>query len=251
MSKNKSLVDHDEDFTAINYMEALDIDNEMQEYKNILKNLIEMLPSNGKKKTLHDVGCGTGHFINLATESGFKTSGNDTWDQMIFLAKKSGCNVYLGTFNPRKHKELNAATMLCVLAHMDNPWTEIREIIGSLNKDGILYFHTPRMCLIDFIAIACLILSGTLSPALLMRRVSKSHRRIYSRKALFIELEKIGLKIVQIEKRKAYGLKYKEYLTSLGLSKNLATKLAVSITKIGLDRFFPKNRWSVYCTISK
>ncbi len=250
LSEHKALVDHDEDFTAFNYLAALNFESEVREYRRILETLIEMLPAHEVKKTLHDVGCGTGHFVSLATEYGFETTGNDIWDQMIFLSEQSGHNVYLGPFNPSKHSELHTVTMLCVLAHMDNPWSEVRKIKRSLNLNGILYFHTPRMCLLDYLAIASYLLSATSFPNLLMRRVNKSHRRIYSQKALSTELEKVGLKILKKEKRNVYGLKYSEYLASIGLSSKKALKIGEFIAETGIDRFFPRNRWSVYCAIS-
>lgn len=250
LSEHKALVDHDEDFTARNYLETINLDGEIREYRKILETLIEMLPAHEINNYLHDVGCGTGHFLTLAKEYGFETTGNDIWDEMIFLSKKSGHNVYLGPFNPSKHFKLHIITMLCVLAHMDAPWLEVQKIISALNQKGILYFHTPRMCVLDYLAIASFILSGKSFPNLLNRRVNKSHRRIYSQKALSAELEKVGLKILKIEKRNVYGLKYSEYLKSIGLSSKKALKIGEFIAETSIDRFFPRNRWSVYCAIS-
>ena len=208
---------HDPGMTADRYLEILNCDSEQQNYRYVLSSISGFLPKSTKKHTLHDVGCGTGHFLKAARDYGFQVSGNDIWNDMIEIVKKENLDAYLGIFDSRKHTNLSVITYLCVIAHMDNPWKSLQESSLSLMENGVIYLHTPRLCLIDYVSLFLYFISFKRYSKLLYRRINKNHRIIYSSRALKIAIKNAGFDILRIKKTQGYGLKYAAYLTSLSM----------------------------------
>lgn len=240
-------LDHEPDFTASQYQEVLNTEGEEKNYNEILKMLSIYLEIPNHDITIHDYGCGPGDFMYFAKNQGFNVTGNDVWNEMISIAKQKGLNVYLGQFDIEKHKNLSAITFLCVLAHMDEPWKSISSASQSLSKQGVIYFHTPRFCAIDFVSIFLYFTSFKLYSKMLNRRVNQSHRRIYSKKGLKIELQNANLNILDLNISRGYGLKYSEYFKSMGFSGKTSVKIEKNVKKFKLEKALPHNRWSVYC----
>ena len=82
---------------------------------------------------------------------------------------------------------------------------------------------------------------------MLNRRVNQSHRRIYSKKGLKIELQNANLNILDLNISRGYGLKYSEYFKSMGFSGKTSVKIEKNVKKFKLEKALPHNRWSVYC----
>lgn len=244
-------LDHEPDFMASHYQEVLNKEGEEKNYCEILKMLSIYLETPNQNIAIHDFGCGPGDFMYFAKNQGFTVTGNDIWDEMIGIAKHKGLNVYLGPFDIEKHKNLSAITFLCVLAHMDEPWKSVSSASKSLSKQGIIYFHTPRFCAIDFVSIFLYFTSFTLYSRMLNRRVNQSHRRIYSKKGLKIELQNANLSTLSLKISRGYGLKYSQYFKSMGFSSKTSLKIEQALIKFRLEKALPRNRWSVYCNPNK
>lgn len=247
--QNPNAPDHDSNFTAQRYSDILNLVDEEQNYLHIIETIKSLLPASTGTLTLHDFGCGTGNFMKVAQDHGFEVTGNDIWSEMIDIVRKKELTGYLGEFDAEMHSNLSVITFLCVIAHLDNPWMAIQKTSKSISKDGIIYLHTPRLCMIDFVAICLFFLTFKKSSRLLYRRININHRIIYSERALRIAAKEAGFEILAIEKTRGYGLKLSAYFTSLGMAPKLAEIMESLFLFTHLNKLLPQNRWLVFLRI--
>jgi len=243
-------IDRDMGYTVSEFKNAKDEKAENTFQKDILKKLNQWLPLQKDPYSLHDVGCGTGSFLSLASQGGFFVSGNDIWNEVLEEAiLLHGDKVYLGPFDRTRHHNLSAITFLCVIAHFDKPWELIKSLKFCLSPGGIIYFYTPKLCAIDYFCIFLSKFPFNCTGKFLKRRVNNGHRRIYSRKALSIEISKLGFETISLQPIRRYGVRFSRYFLSLGFSKANAVFFGWCLSELGLQKFLPKNQWEVYLRI--
>jgi 2-polyprenyl-3-methyl-5-hydroxy-6-metoxy-1,4-benzoquinol methylase len=119
----------------------------VEKLKNITEFLKGRFPSTAR---IIDIGCGDGTFLRMLKEAGF----TDIWGHEIpghvDEARKYANGVFedydLSTI-PDRHFDL--VTMIDVMEHVRNPLDSLRRVSQILRPRGMLYFHTPRVTLLD------------------------------------------------------------------------------------------------------
>jgi len=231
-----------------NYSLAQDLNFEKNRRGEVLSKLKNHLNSEGLELNVFDIGTGTGSFLSDALEEGFTVSANELSQAAAALVVKNyGIDVPVKNFEDFEFFNCqNAVTMFCVLAHSFNPELLLRSIYKSLRNGGILYFHTPRFCLIDWVAIGlCRVSFGSLDH-ILLRRISGSHRRIYSQRSMLMLLTNSGFTKVHISKDIGYGLRLEYYFIEMGLPRILCILLSRVLNQLSKVNLLPRNVFTVY-----
>ncbi len=93
-----------------------------------------------------DVGCGDGHFLEVAKQRGWNIYGTEFTDKAIELCLKKGINIKKGILNRTDFKELtfDIITSFEVIEHINNPMEELNKFNILLRKNGLLYITTPN-----------------------------------------------------------------------------------------------------------
>lgn len=96
-------------------------------------------------KTLFEVGCATGFFLNLARARGFDVEGSDVSEYGVEEAKKKGLCVYKRTLQEQAKTGNNydVVVLLDTLEHLIDPIGDIRAIHTLLNPGGFVAFTSP------------------------------------------------------------------------------------------------------------
>lgn len=100
----------------------------------------------GSGKKVLDVGCGTGLFGQLASETGFDVWGQEISQGMADEAKKrlDSSHVIVGELSEFSfEKEFDAVTLWHVFEHMPDPETALGQIHRILKDDGVLILEVP------------------------------------------------------------------------------------------------------------
>lgn len=120
----------------------------IKQAKNTLKNLKKMNP-NGK--TLLDVGCGYGYFLDEAQKSDLQVEGIEPSKKLaVQLFKRLNLKVNNLSFEEyfkknKEKKKFDFITIIHVIEHVRNPKNFIKMAASLLNKNGILYIETPNL----------------------------------------------------------------------------------------------------------
>jgi len=98
-------------------------------------------------KTLLDIGCGTGYFLNYMKDKGFQTLGLEINEQARNFGKQHfGLNI----LHPEKllngeiNQKFKVITLWHVLEHLYQPRLYLQKISAILDKDGILILALPN-----------------------------------------------------------------------------------------------------------
>lgn len=146
-------------------------------------NLYRFILKRARGKSILDIGCGAGHFLNLASERGYLTYGLEDSKDLIKLSEK----IYkkdLGIKQGRvedlgfQTKTFDTIVMIDVLEHIENDQEVLSHIKEKLNTNGRLVILVP----------AYQFLYGK-------RDKSIGHFRRYTRKELVSKLEDAGFKV--------------------------------------------------------
>jgi 2-polyprenyl-3-methyl-5-hydroxy-6-metoxy-1,4-benzoquinol methylase len=105
----------------------------------------------GPGRDLLDVGCGKGHFVDVAIRSGWNAKGIEISEPAVEICKKLGLPVEkLDFFSDKlKPQSLNVLTMFEVLEHVPDPVSFFRRCEDLLRPGGVLYFTTPNFNSLD------------------------------------------------------------------------------------------------------
>jgi 2-polyprenyl-3-methyl-5-hydroxy-6-metoxy-1,4-benzoquinol methylase len=230
------------------YSEAQNEKFESKRREKVLNNIEILVNEKNLERYIFDIGAGSGKFLKEAREKGFKVSGSELSLTAASQVKSTlGIELEIEEFeNLRNVKNMDFITMFCVLAHSRNPKSLMKAIHIALKTNGVLYFHTPRLCLIDYLGIILCTLSLGKIDTVLRRRVGIEHKRIYSRKSLEFLLRESGFAIIEIEAQIGYGLDKKNYFTSMGLPRSIAIFLGWVLEKMDKVKLLPRNTFSVY-----
>ena len=99
-----------------------------------------------KNNTIIDVGCGTGHFIQCATEKNWKIDGTEISDEAIKIAREKRQNVIKGdiaSLDLRK-EEYDIATLFELMEHAIDPEGIIKKLSYIVRPGGLVYITTPN-----------------------------------------------------------------------------------------------------------
>lgn len=99
-------------------------------------------------KSVLDVGCATGLFLDEAAAEGYVTSGIELSPKNAALAKEKGHDVFIGSlaeFAQREAKpQFALITCLDVIEHVESPYEFIELLSRYLSPDGVLVLTTPN-----------------------------------------------------------------------------------------------------------
>lgn len=116
----------------------------------LFKKVLSELRNKTKGRRLLDVGCGQGHFLNMAKENGWEVQGVEFAESACRYARE---NFGLEIIN-KELKDANfasgyfdAVTLWNVLDHLLDPLGTLCEIYRVLKPKGILVIRIPNVCL--------------------------------------------------------------------------------------------------------
>jgi len=95
---------------------------------------------------LLDFGCGRGFFLNLAKKDGYDVYGLDINPLHIEQARETGAKIFDVKLKDANFPDcyFDIITAIHVLEHLEDPFSEIEEMIRILRKDGILVIGVPN-----------------------------------------------------------------------------------------------------------
>jgi SAM-dependent methyltransferase len=102
----------------------------------------------GARATLLDVGCGTGDFVEHASQSGWRARGVEPSRLASERGRARGLDVFQGTLEAALEAHTgpgyDAITMLNVLEHVPDPVAYVRQCRALLAPDGALAIVVPN-----------------------------------------------------------------------------------------------------------
>lgn len=114
--------------------------------QRINRKIDEMEKHLGRKiKTLHDVGCGVGFFMQTAQNRGIQVTGNDlNWYACKVMTERLGLNVYNDVLPNLELGEGNYDVILMndYIEHTYHPLADLNTAYGFLQTGGIIYIET-------------------------------------------------------------------------------------------------------------
>ncbi len=125
------------------YMQLGDLRRDFRNY-NLYRFILKRL----KGSSVLDIGCGAGHFLNLAGSKGFLTSGIEENQDLIDLSKKmygKDLGIKKGrveSLNSEKRK-FDTIVMIDVLEHIENDRGALQSIHEKLNPEGRVVILVP------------------------------------------------------------------------------------------------------------
>lgn len=108
--------------------------------------ILDVIERYKKKGHLLDVGCGCGFFLRQAKKRGWKVFGIDPSKESVAVAcEMVGNDVSVGTLRDLKTTDLfDVVTMINVIDHIIDPWTDISRSMNLLRSGGLLYLRFPN-----------------------------------------------------------------------------------------------------------
>lgn len=106
--------------------------------------LMDLHVKNQQGKSMFEVGCATGFFMDLAQKKGWHTEGIDISKYAIGKAKEKGLAASVGVLESYQtpHK-FDAVVMQDVIEHVKNPVDSIKKSADLLKEGGLLVLTTP------------------------------------------------------------------------------------------------------------
>lgn len=108
----------------------------------------EIMRGLSKGKSVLDVGCATGLFLDEAASQGYATAGIELSPKNAAIAKEKGHDIFVGSlaeFAQRETKpQFALITCLDVIEHVESPCEFIELLSRHLSPDGILVITTPN-----------------------------------------------------------------------------------------------------------
>lgn len=100
-----------------------------------------------KAGRLLDVGCGSGHFLELAAQAGWAVEGVDFDPGAVEAARSRGLQVQLGGVEVLDGREacFDVITLCHVIEHLHDPGQVVRALHRLLKPGGTLWLDTPNL----------------------------------------------------------------------------------------------------------
>ncbi len=109
-------------------------------------NIIEKNLKNSNKKTILDIGCGMGGFIQVAKRKKWEAEGVEFNKQAVSSLKKKGFKIYQDYLeNVKFDKKFSCVSMWNLFEHLDNPKSMLRNIKKILKPNGLVFVLVPNI----------------------------------------------------------------------------------------------------------
>ncbi|MFY9607523.1 MAG: class I SAM-dependent methyltransferase [Blastocatellia bacterium] len=110
------------------------------------RGLLRSLESYRQSNHILDVGCGSGHFLKVAIEMGWKAHGTEIASSAFEQLSRLGINSFCGKLECANYSGESFDVVYCseVIEHLVDPMTLLREIGRILRPGGLLYLTTPN-----------------------------------------------------------------------------------------------------------
>lgn len=134
------------DVTLDGYM---DYDQEKEVSKRTYLNFLRaierrLFPGVHPGATMLEVGCATGHFMNLAAGRGWQVAGIDISDYAVSQARAKGLTASVDTLDTYTTEQtFDAIVMQDVIEHVKDPAATIVKVRNLLREEGIFALTTP------------------------------------------------------------------------------------------------------------
>ncbi|MCS6967177.1 MAG: class I SAM-dependent methyltransferase [Cytophagales bacterium] len=114
----------------------------VKRYEELLKNWEKYRHTN----RILDVGCGIGHFLQVAQTKGWQVHGTEVTDRAVELCTAKGIAMKKGELNALWYppESFDIITSFEVIEHINNPRQEVAKFYHLLRKGGIVYITTPN-----------------------------------------------------------------------------------------------------------
>jgi len=99
-----------------------------------------------KTNRLLDVGCGVGHFLEVARQRGWQVFGTEYSEKAVEIATEKGINMQQGALilSHYEPESFDVITSFEVIEHINNPVEELNKINQLLRPGGLFYCTTPN-----------------------------------------------------------------------------------------------------------
>lgn len=129
------------------YYETMNLPKEAFKRRYYAQRLLDLVPSAREARTLLDVGCGTGIFVDVARALGFDTTGVEPsrWASQ-YAREERNLDVQCGQIediSPDRHS-FDIITLWEVIEHMEAPVEALRHAHRLLGDDGLLVLSVPN-----------------------------------------------------------------------------------------------------------
>ncbi len=167
----------------------------------------------GGAATLLDVGAGTGIFMHLARERGWRPDGVDICPLTADKAREEfDLRITVGPFEEQHFdgRRFDAATMLDVLEHVHDPLATLRKVHSLIRPGGGLAIAVPNQrCLLTLLVGAYARGGGPAARQLLGRLYVPPHLHYFTPKTLRRMVELAGFRIVELRQGSVYLGRYR------------------------------------------
>ena len=167
-------------------------------YNRVLNDL--SLKVRGKKSIL-DVGCGFGYFLELASQKGWQVSGIEIVNRAVqdAKAKVGNQNIFRGTLKEGKHPDdsFDAITLWDVLFHIQDPYEELRECFRVLKRRGVIGIRVRNVLFEKMIYRAYSIIKK-MAPNLGLKKPYVFHKYCFSSNSMLQLLRRAGFTKIEI-----------------------------------------------------
>jgi len=168
-------------------------------YNRVLNDL--SLRVRGEIKSLLDVGCGFGYFLELASQKGWQVSGVEIASRAVenAMAKIGTQNIFRGTLKEAKYPDdaFDAITLWDLLFHVPNPYEELRECHRVLKRKGVIGIRV-RNVLFEKMIYRAYSISKKMFPNFDVKKPYVFHRYCFSADSMFELLARVGFTKIEI-----------------------------------------------------
>ncbi len=162
---------------------------------------------------LLDVGAGTGVFMHLARERGWRPSGVDICPLTAEkAAREFGVEIAVGPFEEHHFDgaEFDAATLLDVLEHVHDPLATLRRVHALLRPGGAVYIAVPNQrCLLTALVDAYAHAGGPGAQKLLLRLYVAPHLHYFTPSTIRRLVGAAGFRIQSLRQGSVYLGRYR------------------------------------------
>jgi SAM-dependent methyltransferase len=167
----------------------------------------------GAPGALLDVGAGTGIFMHLARERGWRPEGVDICPLAAEKAQREfGLKITVGPFEQHHFdgRCFDAATLLDVLEHVHDPLAALKRVRDVLRPGGAVYIAVPNQrCLLTTLVGAYARAGGPKADRLLARLYVRPHLHYFTPRTLRRMVAVAGLRLVHLRQGSVYLGRYR------------------------------------------